>query len=282
MRMDCETAREHLDASAIGALDTEDARALDTHLAGCNECSALADAAEHDAASLGYAVPLVAAPSALKARVLASAAILAEPRRFRRSRWWPAAAAALLVVSLAVVGWGAYMQTQVHHLDAQNASIGAHATEASSELEAVRTQLAETAAFQQGVGDTLQTQQAVIDVMSQPDVRRTQLIGTQTAPAAGGRYLWSDAEQTGAFVGWSLPALPEGTVYRLWIIYDNQWLRGPAFGIDDQGRGQAIVRRLDTSSTERGDLRGFAVTIEPALVSQTERSGAMVLTSFAR
>ena len=65
MRMDCETAREHLDAYAIGALDTEDARALDAHLTGCNECSALADAAEHDAASLGYAVPLVAAPSAL-------------------------------------------------------------------------------------------------------------------------------------------------------------------------------------------------------------------------
>ena len=146
----------------------------------------------------------------------------------------------------------------------------------------MRTQLAETASFQQGVGDTLQTQQAVIDVMSQPDVRRTQLVGTQTAPSAGGRYLWSDAEQTGAFVGWSLPALPQGTVYRLWIIYDNQWLRGPAFGIDDKGRGQAIVRRLDTSSSERGDLRGFAVTVEPALVSQTERSGAMVLTSFAR
>ena len=117
MRMDCETAREHLDAYALGALDTDDARALDGHLAGCNECSAMADASEQDAASLGYAVPLVAAPSALKARVLASAAILAEPRRFRRSRWWPAAAAALLVVSLAVVGWGVYMQTQVHHLD---------------------------------------------------------------------------------------------------------------------------------------------------------------------
>ena len=83
------------------------------------------------------------------------------------------------------------MQTQVHHLDAQNASIGAHATEASSELAAVRTQLAETAVFQEGVGDTLQTQQAVIDVMSQPDVRRTQLIGTDawTLPSGGTKRL---------------------------------------------------------------------------------------------
>jgi anti-sigma factor RsiW len=282
MRMDCEAACEHLDAYALGALDSEDARALEAHLASCGECSRLADATEQDAALLGLAVPLRAAPSVLKARTLASAAILAEPRRFRRSRWWSAAAAALVAVSLAVVGWGAYMQAQVHHLDGQNASIGAHATEASSELAAVRTQLAETASVQEGVGDTLQTQQAVIDVMSQPDVRRTQLVGTQTAPSAGGRYLWSDAEQMGAFVGWSLPALPEGSVYRLWVIYEAQWVRGPAFGIDDQGRGQAIVRRLDASSAQRGELRGFAVTVEPALVPQTERSGAMVLTSFGR
>ncbi len=282
MRLNCEEARELIEAYALGALDAEEVRPFEAHIAACPDCTTLLDATEHDAASLGLAVPLVAAPSALKARTLAAASILSMPLRSRAARWLPAAAAALLFFTLGVVGWATYMQVQVHDLNGKNASIGANATASSSELNAIRTQIADSAGFQQVVGDQLRTQQTVIDVMSQPDVKRTIMVGTSMAPTSSGGYLWSPTQQVGAFVGWGLPQPPEGSVYRLWLVYEGQWVRGPAFVVDDQGRGEAIVQRSTGSAPERGPLQGFAVTIEPALPTDATHTGATVMRSVTQ
>ena len=94
MRLDCEEAREHIEAYALGALDADETRPFEEHIASCAECTALLDAAENDASALGLAVPVVAAPSELKARTLAAASILSLPLRRRAARWLPAAAAA--------------------------------------------------------------------------------------------------------------------------------------------------------------------------------------------
>jgi anti-sigma factor RsiW len=47
---DCEAVRDDIDAWALGALDAEEARALEAHLASCDECRALADTAVESAA----------------------------------------------------------------------------------------------------------------------------------------------------------------------------------------------------------------------------------------
>ena len=78
MRMDCEAAREHLDAWALGSLDIYDQRQLESHVASCDACAALADEALTHAAMIGMAVPLRAASSTLKARVMASARALSD------------------------------------------------------------------------------------------------------------------------------------------------------------------------------------------------------------
>jgi predicted anti-sigma-YlaC factor YlaD len=57
MRMDCEAVREHLDGWALDALAPDEAKAVETNLAGCAECRVLADRARESAAALGFAVP---------------------------------------------------------------------------------------------------------------------------------------------------------------------------------------------------------------------------------
>ena len=53
MRMDCESAREQIDAYALGALDSDESRALESHLATCAECTRILDQARETAASIG-------------------------------------------------------------------------------------------------------------------------------------------------------------------------------------------------------------------------------------
>jgi anti-sigma-K factor RskA len=62
---------ELLEAYALGALEPDEARAVEAHLAGCARCRALADAARETAAALAYAAPLFDPPASLRARVLA-------------------------------------------------------------------------------------------------------------------------------------------------------------------------------------------------------------------
>ncbi|MBI5287387.1 MAG: anti-sigma factor [Chloroflexi bacterium] len=273
--MDCEGVRENIDAWALGALDADDARQLERHLAGCAECPTLAAAAQEAASAVALAVPLRSASSSLKARLLAGAAVLGDerPHRARRLRYWPTAAAAGIAIVAGLVMWAAYMQTEVNDLRDENARVSAGATEQSEKFATASTQLVQMSASRR---EDLLATDAITEIVSQDDVARLTMEGTAAAPSASGRYVWSRTAQMGALVARGLPPAPEGTRYCMWLVYENDWVVGGQFDVDDDGNGRVVVQDLEIDAAETGRLKGFAVSVEPA-GKVTKHTGETVL-----
>ncbi len=280
MQPDCQATRENIDAYALGALDADEARALETHLAACDACAALLDDAAKGAAALALGVPLQAASPALKARVLASAAILSDATRpRRRTPWWQAAAAVLAIAAAGGLAWGIATQRRVDDLEERNVRISAAATEQAGEMAQLRAALQEMAGADARLASSVHMQEAIVDVVSQPDMRRTAMTGTDAAPAASARYLWSPSEQLGTLVASELPALPEGGVYRMWAVYrGGRWIATGDFTADADGGGHLVVRGDEGDEPPGDALLWFCVTIEPAGATTASR-GEMILRS---
>jgi hypothetical protein len=264
MRMDCETAREHLDAWALGTLDVYEGRQLESHLDECAECARLADDALAHAALIGLAVPRHAASATLKARVMASARALSDIGRAGVSRWWRSAAATAAVVAIGAVAYGIVMQVRLDAAHDDNRLLAAGATAQARELSEAKTQVVALVSVQEDLDERIKTQSAVLDVTLQPDAEWTALQGTSIAPGAIGQCVWSKTQALGAFIANNLPAPPEGTAYTMWLVYENGWINGGSFEVDEDGRGQLILHRV-WGNRSAGQLLGFAVTIEDSL-----------------
>jgi len=264
MRMDCEAAREHLDAWALGTLDVYDERQLEAHLASCADCPPFADDALAHAAMIGMAVPLRAASSTLKARVMASARALTDIGRIGVSRWWRSAAASAAAIAIGALAYGIVMQTRFDDARNDNALLAAGATSQARELAAVKTQVVVMTATREDLDEKLATTSAVLDVTLQPDAEWTALQGTAIAPGANGQCVWSKTQALGAFIASNLPAPPEGTAYNMWLVYENGWINGGSFDVDHEGRGQLVLHKI-WGDQSAGQLIGFAVTIEDSL-----------------
>ncbi|MEX2247951.1 MAG: anti-sigma factor [Dehalococcoidia bacterium] len=277
MRMDCEAAREHIDAWALGALDTDERIAFDAHLATCTACPDLAERARDGGTAVALAVPLKTASPSLKARIMASAAVLAGVSR-RRSPWWAATAAAAIVAAAGLFGWSAYLQTRIAVLDDDNATIVAAATAQSREFASLRSQLVSTSAATDEVRSAQKLQDSVLYIVAQPDAQLTRMDGTAMAPEASGHYVWSPGERLGAFDATSLPALPPGQTYRFWFVYENQWLDAGLIDIDDDGNGRLVVSRLQGGRPDRGSLLGYALSVEQGNAAPAS-PGQLVLSS---
>ena len=267
--MDCEAAREHLDAWALGALDTHDLRALESHLASCEACSALGDEARDLAASVAMAVPLRSSTAALKARVMGAARVLgARPDSMRRWRVLTAAAAA---VSIAALSWGTVMQFRAGDARSERDSLAVAATAQAEELVSLRTQVNDVASARDDLTETIATQNEVLDIAFRPDVVWIELSGTPAAPSAKGRCVWSKGESLGAFISENLPPPPASEHYEIWLIYESAWVSGGRFDVDRDGRGRLLLQKFWGTSSH-GELRGIAVSLEddeaPAAPSQ--------------
>ncbi len=280
MPLDCEAARENIDAYALGALDVDDARALEAHLAGCSECRRILDEAREVVASLALTVPLASSGPALKARVLASASVLTDLRRNRSQRWLPAAAAALVVLSVGGLTWGSLAQKRANNLSGNQAALRVSATAQSQELASTRSQLVNLSFETQQLDIAARLRDEIEDIVLQPDLQRILMAGTSMAPSATGRYLWSASFDTGALVASKLPSLAAGKVYEMWLVYGDRWVPGGTFSVDASGRGRLVVRGAEGGAPDSGRPLWFCVTVEPAGGS-LERTGEMVLRSPA-
>jgi hypothetical protein len=279
MRFDCEAARDHIDAWAIGALDPDERRALDAHIATCADCARDAHLARDAAASIGMAVPMLASSAALKPRVMGAAAVLTRAGRDRATPLWQAAAAAMLVFAIGAAGWAIHAQTRMNDLESEQARISADATAASQMVASQEIELREAAASWEDLAQTIETQNQVLEIAFEPDVVWTTLEATEEAPGATGRCVWSRAQSHGAFIADNLPGPPPGQAYRMWLVYERKWVNAGTIEVDDEGRGHLIMKRVWTDD-DYGPFTGYAVTLEP-VEGSSPRSGDIMLTSYA-
>src|SRR5215203_737800 len=162
---------ELLPAYALGALDGEDLRELEEHLAGgCAECRGQIDLWQRDLEALADSVAPVEPSEMTRARVLRLTGAAPAPRRI--PGWLAFAAAALLLLAV----WGAAGQIrmggEVRRLTAERARLATRVEALGREVDQARAEARRAA--------------RALQVLAAPGVQSVVLAGLGPAPGAAG------------------------------------------------------------------------------------------------
>lgn len=275
-----EEYRELLALSALDA-DEEQRRALDAHLAVCEECRAELRGLRDAAAALALAAAPVAPSPELRTRLLdslkttpqeshsgagqaitnlsgasasrdgANVASLEEARRKRGHTFFStpafafgAIAASLILFALAAASFVLWQR---------NSSMKSQLASLTSTLNQTQDELAAR-------GVELQRARREHDLLASPDARTADLSGTHVAESARARLIYDARTGEAMLTATNLPAAPAGKAYQLWFIADGKPLPGAVFNADARGRAEMH----DQIPMEGRRAQIFAVTLEPA------------------
>ncbi len=272
--MACEDFREEIEAFVLGALEERDARRVEAHVAGCDECSQLVRAYRTAVDSLAFAVPVYHAPSRLRDRILAGAGAVVplSPRFLLQMRWWASAAAvALLAIAIGGIAWAVMLSSEVRSLREDN-----HQLAELSQLDAVqRTALLQLRGDlnlarneQQRMNSTLQEQATLIILALDPDLMPTEMQGTAVAPQARCNYVWSTKQALGALTCKDLPTTSFGSIYQLWVTKGEKTVAVGAFLARTDGTAALLVKFPPETP---GSVNNLWVTLETQSASVPAR-----------
>ncbi len=244
-----EEREELLAAHALGTLSAPDAVDAD-HLIRTDPAAATQFRAYREIADLiALSVPLRRADPALRERVLAAA------RRSRRRSWRPSLSGRhmpvyVLAAALAAVTiWAATLQTTLVQLRHQTAALSAVVESDAKRLDrlagaASGVQEARTLSLQ--LNSALKDEQAVQKVQADPKAVATVMEQTAASHGAGGAYLTSELEGASVLVLHSLPSLPLGGAYRVWLEDPLSQLTLAASFVPDSSMGARVALQRDT------------------------------------
>lgn len=249
---------ELLPAYALGALDGDELRELEAHLAtGCAECRRQLALWQGDLEALADSVPPVEPSTETRRSVLRLAGGAAAPRAgaprrpVRRTLRWALPAAAVLALAV----WGGVRQA---HLVAERDGL----------RERVRALDQELAVAQ---ADNERMAQA-LSIITAPGSRAVQLAGLGTTPGAAGHTFVDPRGKRAIFYAFDLPALAAGKTYQLWWIAAGRPVSAGTFGVDPHGHARVQIDRVDDADK----IQAWAVTVEPA-GGVPQPTGEMVL-----
>ncbi|HEX3552713.1 MAG TPA: anti-sigma factor [Thermoanaerobaculia bacterium] len=254
---------ELLPAHALGALDGDDLRELEEHLAaGCAECRRQLDLWHRELEALAGSVEPVAPSETTRARVLrmtagaAGAAAAPAPRRL--PRWLSLAAAALLVAAVWGVAGQMRLRGELERLTAERDRLARQVTALDREVTLARDAAARAA--------------QALQVVAAPGVKSVVLAGLAAAPQATGQTYVNPRQGGALFYAFDLPALPPGKTYELWYIAAGKPVPAGTFAVDPHGAATVQVERVPDAAS----IQAWAVTVEPA-GGVPQPTGAMVL-----
>lgn len=259
-----------LAAYALGALDGEDHRELEAHLAaGCDRCEDLLQEWNADLVGLAESLPSVEPSEVTRKRILRipdehrdspspSATPAPTPReapapRTRTVPWKAALAASLaaLAVSLLALWNQAGLTDELSRSQAAEERLEA-------ELERVRTGMALTQSEMTRTRADLERLLVSVQSLGAPEGRAFVLAGLEGAPDAGGASFIDPLTRRAAFYAYGLPKPPAGKTYQLWWIAGGTPVSGGVFEVDESGRAS-----LEVDQVPVGDVDVWAVTVEP-------------------
>ena len=237
-------------AYVLGALDADERRTFESHLAQCDTCVSEVRSLRRVTDGLAQSAPQVTPPAALRARVL-NAVGVQDTRAHDPSvrptgvmTNWLAYAACVAIATGAAL-YAMNLRSRIENLEAR--------------LDAAQERL--SAADQAVIGSRQVAfeMQSAMAVMAAADLLRVDLQGAPAAPQAAGRALWS--RQSGmVFAANNLPPLPAGRTYQVWLVAGGLPVSAGLVEPDENGRSVAIFR---TPVDVTGPVT-VAVTIEPA------------------
>ena len=266
---------ELLPAHVLGALDGEERRELEAHLAHCPVCQEALRSWQREIEALALAAPPVAPSAELRSRILAAipAQVSGEAGGAREARdvresgtpaapprrdWgWLAAAAALLLAVWA--GWAQLgLRREVRSLEAERARVEERLAAVTSELDAARGEVARLT--------------AATRIIASPAMRPIVLAGLDVGAGASAHTFVNPSERKAVFYAYNLQPPPAGKTYQLWFIADGKPVSAGTFDVDPQGHGALLVENV--APVEQ--IQAWAVTIEPA-GGVPQPTGTMVL-----
>jgi anti-sigma-K factor RskA len=242
--------KELLPAHALSSLDAEDSRALNQHLAECEECRRELTDWENTAAELALGANPAEPSSHVRARIMN--AVRKEKQAQRESRlvsfpqnrkdMWasfrPIGAIAAAVLFLVLIIWILVLVQQNRNLHRENEVL---------------------AGQNQWMGQEINRSEQFVRMLDEPGAKYTLLHGSDHAMAGTGHLVYDRTGQAMLMVD-GLPPAPAGKEYQFWsIVGRNPPIPGGTFVPDNVGRGQLTDRVPEQA------LSGavFAVTLEP-------------------
>jgi len=255
-----EEFQEMLTAHALSALNNDERRVLEEHLAHCLDCRDELDQWQSIASTLAFAAPgaepsqqvrerilaeIRASVHELKDRTVDSRGVL--PFSAARKNVWSSfgslgaiAAAIMLVASL----------VSVVMLWRENRARQAEIARLQSELRTTQQQR--------------DRQREMLAMLATPGAQVAGLAGTKVAQGATATIAY-DKTGKAMLMASGLPNAPAGKAYQLWFIVGNQKLPGHVFTPDSAGNG-ALKDQIPPQALV-GTV--FAVTLEPATGART-------------
>jgi hypothetical protein len=221
--MDSEHVLEQLDAYALGAVEEDEAKVIEEHIAECVGCWNELGRAQETAALLTLSVPLHQAPERLGQRIISTAQRETSPIRAEEKRGffqrigmgWPALAGTFGVATVAAFAFGLSMQQQVSDLEGENSALSADLRASTFALE---QELASTKS-------QVETQEILFEVSNDEDAQQFDVMpvastGPRSDPGVA-RYTYSASESQGVVECTGLDPLPPGMLYELWVVNDD-------------------------------------------------------------
>ncbi len=230
---------EYLELAAIyalGSLEGEDRRKLESHLAsGCEICTNEIHESQNVLADLALGAPRAEPPASVRERLFEKVRRESEARKEKRSgdsRLWMAIAAA---AAIAAVGLGLYAR-------------------------ALESRAAAEAAAREALERDLGNLSATLEAFTAPATRAVSLAGQGEAQGAAAKAFLDPENRRLFLYVYNLPPPPPGRTYQLWLIVAGSPVSMGTFGVEPDGRG-----RLDTASVPpfEGEVT-VAVTVEPS------------------
>ena len=227
----CATFRENIPAYALGALDVDEAAALEAHLRICDSCPEELAGYRAVSDTLLTIVSAQRPPAALRRRLQGRLPGL--PGR-QKTRWqWPSwsfgqfalGTALALLVALNIFS---LLQTQ-----------------------AIQRQQAQFA-------HQIQVGQAAFAMLAYPDTKSLPITGSNIA----GTLLFDKEHNAAVLIVWGLPPIAENQTYQIWLI-DPKGGRTNA-GLLRQEAGQPFTSQSIFSARDISSFTGLGVTVEPA------------------
>lgn len=266
---------ELLPAHALGALDGEELRELEAHLAtGCAECRRHLDLWQGDVEELAASVEPIAPSEETRRRIrkLAGAAIapmaplappapiipIQRPAKSSTARWLPLAAAACLLIAAGSLWRQAQMGRELDRLGAERDRLARQVAGLDQQLGLARSE-------SQRLAESL-------SIIASPGSRSIQLAGLGPTPQASGHTFVSPERNEAVFYAFGLPAPERGKTYQLWWIQDGKPVSAGVFDVDERGSGSLRVANVAPA----GRIQAWAVTVEPE-GGVPAPTGAMVL-----
>jgi anti-sigma-K factor RskA len=254
---------ELLPAYALGALDGEDLRELEAHLAtGCEECRRQLDLWQGDVEALAASVEPVTPSEDTRRRIqrLAGGSVvpIRRPARSPITRWALLAAAACLLLAAGSLWRQARIGDELDR-------VGAERDRLAREVSSLDQQLGLARAESQRLAESL-------SIIASPGSRSIQLAGLGPTPQASGHTFVSPQRGEAVFYAFGLPAPEPGKTYQLWWIADGKPVSAGTFDVDERGSGSLRVEHVAPA----GQIQAWAVTVEPA-GGVPQPTGAMVL-----